>query len=321
MSIIASLQSASLSFSAQVSNRSRVAVARPTPPSVAVPPTPAHDDVRDLVDGLNAVDPKLGKNVQALLNFIEKTDPQAAHQLKKILHQALEQRQGKDVPRGEPPAAAPGPNRAQRIDVAIQASVTELQVQTQQGVRISARMVQVTFAAQFQQTLGQSDPLVLDLDGNGAFETTTADDGHRFDLLGTGTPVQAATVTGGDAFLALDRNSNGLVDDGGELFGDQHGQADGLAELALYDDNHDGLIDLHDPIFSRLLVFQDSNRDGRTDAGELRSLADLHIARLSLAARPSTDSSNGNPITQIASFVRADGSQGIMGDLRLNYIV
>ena len=84
----------------------------------------------------------------------------------------------------------------------------------------------------------QQDPLALDLDGNG-FHVSSAADGVNFDLLGNGTAVQTPTLTDGDAWLALDRNGNGQIDSGLELFGNFRGHADGFGDLAEYDSNQD----------------------------------------------------------------------------------
>ena len=63
-------------------------------------------------------------------------------------------------------------------------------------------------------------------------------------------------MTGGDAFLAIDRNGNGSIDDGTELFGDQNGAAHGFAELAKFDSNHDGVINAQDDDFDKLLPLE-----------------------------------------------------------------
>ncbi len=88
----------------------------------------------------------------------------------------------------------------------------------------------------------KTDPLVLDLAGNG-FSTRGLDDAVRFDLDADGRTDRISAPSGDDALLALDRNNNGRIDDGRELFGDQNGAANGFAELGKYDDNGDGRID------------------------------------------------------------------------------
>ena len=179
------------------------------------------------------------------------------------------------------------------------------------------------FSAQIQVTAAevqQADPIVLDLDGDG-IELTSHTKGARFDLLGNGTPVNTAFVTGGDAFLAIDRNGNGTIDSGKELFGEQNGAAHGFAELAKLDSNGDGVINRLDDDFDKLVLFRD-NGNGRTEEGELISLKDAGIAEIGLRYRNvSQRAAGGNALAQIASFRRADGSTGQAADALLNFTV
>ena len=166
----------------------------------------------------------------------------------------------------------------------------------------------------------EADPIVLDLNGNG-IELTSYANGARFDLLGNGQKVQTAFVTGGDAFLAIDRNGNGTIDDGTELFGDQRGAANGFEELRKLDTNGDGIIDERDADFDKLLLWID-NGNGITEPGELVSLRDAGIASINLNYRNVDKSAmGGNRLTQIASFTRTDGTTGKAADAMLNYIV
>ena len=279
-----------------------------------------------LLGQLEALDPALSSDLQALLDFIAQQNPEGAELLQQTLGLVLGHlgNQGSSGARFQPTVqAAPSTevtgNRSERIQVALQATVTELRAELADGTEITARQIEVRFAANFESELGRADPLVLDLNGNG-FETTTAYDGHQFDLLGSGNSVQAATVTGGDGLLVLDRNGNGQIDDGTELFGDQRGAADGFAELARYDDNGDGRIDANDAVYDQLAVFQDSNRNGQTDIGELQQLSDLQIAAIQLGAQAADEDSNGNRVTATSTFVRQDGTTGRVGDLLLNYL-
>ena len=68
-----------------------------------------------------------------------------------------------------------------------------------------------------------------------------------------------------DAFLCLDKNGNGLIDNGSELFGDQYGAQTGFDELAKYDSNKDGIVNESDEVYSKLLLWSDMNKDGRVN--------------------------------------------------------
>lgn len=84
-------------------------------------------------------------------------------------------------------------------------------------------------------------------------------------------------------FLVLDKNGNGKVDDGTELFGDQGGYKNGFENLASYDLNRDGVIDPKDSVFNKLLLWYDKNADGVTQKDELISLKKMGIQSITLS--------------------------------------
>ncbi|WP_280513504.1 calcium-binding protein, partial [Paracidovorax oryzae] len=170
------------------------------------------------------------------------------------------------------------------------------------------------------------DPLVLDLDGDG-IEAIGIDPTRPilFDHDGDGTRNATGWIKGDDGIVVLDRNGNGLIDSGRELFGDQTlregaqaGQgmfyANGYEALAGQDGNGDGVIDAADTAYGQLRIWKDVNQDGISQAGELHTLSDLGIARLNVKGqRSSIDLGNGNTQPWSGSFTRMDGSQGMSG--------
>lgn len=186
--------------------------------------------------------------------------------------------------------------------------------------------IQLEFSFSFEgrieiqgQQVQESDPIMLDLDEDG-FELTNYADGAKFDITGSGQTVRTAFVKGGDAFLALDRNRNGLVDSGKELFGDQYGAANGYEELRKLDGNGDNRIDRNDQAFTDLVLFRD-NGNGKTDKGELLSLAAMDIESISLQYLDVNQSAaGGNRIAQTASYRTHSGRMGNASDAVLNYL-
>lgn len=121
---------------------------------------------------------------------------------------------------------------------------------------------------------GEADPVLFDLDGDGARETAT--------WISRDSDV---------AFLALDRNGNGTIDDGAELFGNHTplpgGAAapNGFAALAVYDANGDGIIDSSDPIWFSLLLWTDRNHDGQSSPDEIVPISQTAVTGVELGYR------------------------------------
>ncbi len=197
------------------------------------------------------------------------------------------------------------------------------------GAPATGGQVQLEFRFSFEMSLEvsvtqgevqQGDPLVLDLDGDG-IELTRYTAGARFDLMGNAQSVRTALVTGGDAFLAIDRDGDGRITNGRELFGEQNGATNGFEELRKLDSNGDGVIDRLDRDFDKLLLWRD-NGNGISEPGELLTLGQAGIASISLGYQNVDQAaSGGNRIAQIAAFTFTDGRVGRAADALLNYTV
>ena len=207
-----------------------------------------------------------------------------------------------------PPAASPAPSAARSSAATTSATSVSSNAVTQQ----SQLNVTIGTAAK-PQPVQQTDPLVLDLAGNG-FTTRGLDDAVRFDLTGDGRSESISAPKGDDALLALDRNGNGRIDSGKELFGDQHGASNGFAELSKYDDNNDGRIDQQDSVFEQLSLLR-FDAQGRQ---QQQTLAEAGVSAIHLQAQNVKQALGAyDEIAQIGRFDFADGRSGQAADLLL----
>jgi len=167
---------------------------------------------------------------------------------------------------------------------------------------------------------GGYTPIVLDLNGNG-ITTLAMADGVQFDLLASGQPVQTGWVAPGDGLLVRDLNSDGIINNGTELFGnatvlaDGSTASDGYQALADLDSNHDGVISKADVAFSQVGVWVDGNSDGISEAGEVYSLAELGITEISVQAQLTATQDHGNKIGLTSTFKTSDGVSHVAGDV------
>lgn len=144
----------------------------------------------------------------------------------------------------------------------------------------------------------KSDPLVINFSGNAAQLT---DRRFAFDLNADGTASEQINfMTGGSGFLAFDRNADGAINNGSELFGTKTG--DGFAELALLDSDNNGWIDENDAAYAQLSVW---TRD-EMGADTLRSLQEANVGAISLA-RVATPFDIKDQNNALQAQVRASG--------------
>jgi hypothetical protein len=161
-------------------------------------------------------------------------------------------------------------------------------------------------------------PIAIDLNGDGIHTIARGDMHGSFDLLGTGKAIQSGWLSKADGFLAIDSNSNGSIDNISELFGGT-GKGSGFAKLASYDSNADGVVNASDAHFASLLIWQDANSNGKTDAGELISLAAAGVTGLNVGYTelPFLDANN-NLHLERSSVTMSNGKTADMTDVYFN---
>ncbi len=157
------------------------------------------------------------------------------------------------------------------------------------------------------------DPLILDFAGPAAELSNIR---FRFDLDADG-QLDDVPLTSGSGILAFDRDGNGRIDDGRELFGAISG--DGFADLALLDDDGNGWIDENDAAFSQLRIWLPDE----SGQGKLKTLAEANVGALYLG-RASTafdlkDAANQTQGIMRSSgvYLREDGSVGTISQVDL----
>jgi len=169
-----------------------------------------------------------------------------------------------------------------------------------------------------------TSPVLIDVNGDG-FSLTDAAGGVSFDLKPDGVSEQLGwtTAESDDAFLVLDRNGNGTIDDGQELFGNFTSQPaapegeehNGFIALAVFDStesggNGDGKITKLDSVFDSLRLWQDRNHNGISEASELHSLPELGVESIDCSYKISKKVDQyGNRFRYRAKVTDVNGAQ------------
>jgi hypothetical protein len=167
---------------------------------------------------------------------------------------------------------------------------------------------------------GTKTPIALDLNGDG-IRTLSLAAGVQFDISADGNAVHTGWVSSTDGLLVMDRNADGSINDGSELFGsattlsDGTKAADGYAALSELDTNLDGIVSGADAGFAKLQVWVDANSDGVSSAGELKSLDAMGITSISVVAERNLSKDNGNIIGLTSTYQTTDGASHAAADV------
>ena len=161
------------------------------------------------------------------------------------------------------------------------------------------------------------DPLIFDLDFNNIISLSKPENGRNFDIDNDGIAQKVSWINSGDAILVYDRNNNGTIDNGLELFGDntllENGEyaKSGIEALQEFDTDNDNKITINDLKFSDLKLLKSDNT---TITLEQAGIKEIH---LDYQVTNKTDENNNRQIKE-AKFITNDNQEHIYGEFMLN---
>ena len=272
-------------------------------------------------------DPLVDAKMQALVNLIERL---TGKKMEFFDPQAL---QGKTMPPHTP--SDPNPQQAQRegfgieydyYHARIEEEHTRFQaqgrVQTSDGRQIDIQL-ELGMSRRFMEEQSISlrvgdaqlkDPLVLNFDGMAAELSETT---FSFDLDSDGREDQIVLLEGDRGFLALDKNADGQINDGSELFGAQSGN--GFADLAAYDEDGNRWIDEADSVYSKLRVWtRDAAGNDQLFALGQKDVGAIYLGHVSTPFEiKDSDNNLQGEVASSGLFLKESGGAGTVQQLNL----
>jgi len=172
---------------------------------------------------------------------------------------------------------------------------------------VSASSIDDTIAW-YENTCDGSDPLVVDLDGDG-IQLLGLGSGITFDVDADGMGENVGWFGPDDGMLVMDLDGSGAIENMSEVFSEvfnDQSYADSLSALASLDSNTDQVISVGDKQFDDILVWQDSDSDGVSAAPELSTLSDRGITSISLDAASVSEILEGNRVDALGEVTLTD---------------
>ena len=244
--------------------------------------TNKHRYDEELFDFFKNHSPAMSKNIRALLAWITIEDTQQARQFMmslKRLHASYDKE-----------TQTFNAKEIIAIEIEIQHLTIDLKINdTEIHIQFDSLRLEFSHLRTNKQT-EKSDPLVLTKNDT---PPKISNNKIQFDLNADG-QIDSFTPYKG-YYLALDRNNNGSIDNGSELFGDQHGQSNGFSELQTFDHNSDGFITNEDSVYKQLKLYNLENQN-------LISLHSYGVPSLSL------QSNNIYPSNKKIDFISTNSS-------------
>ncbi|WP_455757023.1 hypothetical protein [Sulfurimonas sp.] len=152
------------------------------------------------------------------------------------------------------------------------------------------------------------DPLVLNFDSN---VVTISDVKHEFDLDLDGKSEEFSFVGNGSGFLAIDKNNDGIINDGSELFGPNSGN--GFNDLRAYDSDGNNWIDENDEVYEQLLIW---TKDASGEEN-LYSLKDKNVGALYIESSKTSFELNEAQLKESSVYLKEDGGVGTLQEVDL----
>ncbi len=166
------------------------------------------------------------------------------------------------------------------------------------NLEMSREFTQAVGISQYSRKTFCVDPLVINLEGNPA---SFSDQTFFFDLNSDGRKEKLSSLAPGSGFLALDKNGDGVINDGSELFGTKSG--DGFWDLAAYDEDGNGWIDESDSVFARLQIWT-KDADGHD---RLMSLGKAGVGAIYLGHTATEFSAKAKDTNETKGIIRSTG--------------
>jgi len=198
----------------------------------------------------------------------------------------------------------------QKLDVSMQGFIQTKNKKI--SININVAMSQEIYQSKNVEIPSFADPLVINLDAD---MPQLSSNTFSFDIDNDGTSDQISKLKKGNGFLALDRDYNGTIDAGNELFGSQQGN--GFEELSLFDSDKNFWIDENDSIFDKLRVWVNND-----DKNELLALGEVGIGAIYLGNTDTSfeykdEKSDLGKLKSSGLFLRENGEVGIISQLDL----
>ncbi|NCR21969.1 MAG: hypothetical protein GPJ27_08630, partial [Microcystis aeruginosa L111-01] len=162
------------------------------------------------------------------------------------------------------------------------------------------------------------DPLIIDLNNDGLQLISLENSSTRFDIDADGYAENTAWVSPQDGILTIDLNGDGTINNITEIFSEHYGDGtpnSGLNAISTLDSTKNGIISASDDQFNQILVWQDLNQNGISEANELKTLAQHNITSINLNGLPTETIQDGNIIRTRSIFNRNDGTIGQLADV------